>query len=184
ARANMSRGQFEEAVRHARARIAAGDVFQVVLSQRLSVPWNEPPLQLYRALRSLNPSPYMFFLDFGSFQLVGSSPEVMARAEGGTALVRPIGGTRPRGRTPEEDEQLAAALLADEKERAEHVMLVDLGRNDVSRVCRPGTVRVDELMTVERYSHVMHLVSNIVGELSPGVDGLDLLQATFPAGTL
>lgn len=181
---NVTREAFEESVRKAKAYIAAGDIFQVVLSQRLSVPWSQPPFAVYRVLRSLNPSPYMFYLDLGSFQLVGSSPEVMVRSEAGKAALRPIAGTRPRGATEEEDQRLARELLADAKERAEHVMLVDLGRNDLGRVCRPGSVQVDQLMTIERYSHVMHIVSNVVGELAPGHDAFDLLQACFPAGTV
>jgi anthranilate synthase component 1 len=164
--------------------IAAGDAFQVVLSQRLEVPLDVPPFDLYRALRSLNPSPYMFFLEMDGVSLVGASPEVLVRVEDGRVIVRPIAGTRARGGTPEADRALEAELLADPKERAEHLMLVDLGRNDVGRVARYGTVRVPELMAVERYSHVLHMVSQVEGELRPDLDALDALRATFPAGTV
>src|SRR5690606_39054665 len=183
-RANVTRDHFCRAVRRAQEYIAAGDIFQVVLSQRLSAPLRRDPFDVYRVLRSVNPSPYMFYLNFGDHQLVGSSPEVMVRLEGRRAELRPIAGTRPRGRNPLEDQRLEAELLADAKERAEHIMLVDLGRNDLGRVCRYGSVRVDELMVVERYSHVMHIVSNVSGELAPGYTAFDLLRATFPAGTV
>lgn len=183
-RANVTRDDFCRAVRRAQEYIAAGDIFQVVLSQRLSAPLRRDPFDVYRVLRSVNPSPYMFYLNFGDHQLVGSSPEVMVRLEGRRAELRPIAGTRPRGRNPLEDQRLEAELLADAKERAEHIMLVDLGRNDLGRVCRYGSVRVDELMVVERYSHVMHIVSNVSGELAPGYTAFDLLRATFPAGTV
>jgi len=182
--ANVSREEFLRAVVRAQEYIAAGDILQVVLSQRLRSGLRRDPFDVYRVLRSVNPSPYMFYLHFGDHQLVGSSPEVMVRLEDGRAQLRPIAGTRPRGATPEEDQRLAAELLADAKERAEHVMLVDLGRNDLGRVCRYGTVRVDQLMTVERYSHVMHIVSNVSGELAPGQTAFDLLRAAFPAGTV
>ena len=182
--ANVSRDEFCRAVVRAKEYIAAGDIFQVVLSQRLSAPLRRHPFDVYRVLRSVNPSPYMFYLDFADHQLVGSSPEVMVRLEDGRAELRPIAGTRPRGATPEDDRRLETELLADAKERAEHVMLVDLGRNDLGRVCRFGSVRVDELMVVERYSHVMHIVSNVSGELAPGHTAFDLLRATFPAGTV
>jgi len=182
--ANVTRKEFCQAVERARAYIAAGDIFQVVLSQRLSAPLRRDPFDVYRLLRSVNPSPYMFYLNFGDHQLIGSSPEVMVRLEGTRAELRPIAGTRPRGSDPHEDQRLAAELLADAKERAEHIMLVDLGRNDLGRVCRYGSVTVDELMVVERYSHVMHIVSNISGELAPGLTAFDLLRATFPAGTV
>lgn len=182
--ANLSREEFEAMVVRAKEYIAAGDVIQVVLSQCFTTPLGQDPLDLYRALRCINPSPYMFFLDLGDLQLVGASPEILVRLEGRHITYRPIAGTRPRGATPEEDQALEAELLADPKERAEHIMLVDLGRNDVGRVAAIGSVRVPELFTVERYSHVMHLVSQVEGELAPGKDGLDLLAATFPAGTV
>ena len=175
---------FQDAVRRAKAYVAAGDVMQVVLSQRLSMPFDAPPLALYRALRSLNPSPYMFYYDFGDFHVVGASPEILVRKEGSTVTLRPIAGTRPRGATRDADEMLAAELLGDEKERAEHVMLLDLGRNDVGRVAATGSVRVTERMAIERYSHVMHIVSGVEGTLKPGLTALDVLRATFPAGTV
>ena len=175
---------FQDAVRRAKAYVAAGDVMQVVLSQRLSMPFEAPPLALYRALRSLNPSPYMFYYDFGDFHVVGASPEILVRKEGSTVTLRPIAGTRPRGATRDADETLAAELLGDEKERAEHVMLLDLGRNDVGRVAATGSVRVTERMAIERYSHVMHIVSGVEGTLKPGLTALDVLRATFPAGTV
>ncbi len=175
---------FLAAVRRAKEYIRAGDIFQVVLSVRRSYPLRVPPFQLYRSLRALNPSPYMFYLDFGELQLVGSSPEMLVRVEDGWVETRPIAGTRRRGRDEEEDAALAAELLADAKERAEHVMLVDLGRNDVGRVAVPGTVEVRDLMRVERYSHVMHLVSEVRGRLRPDLDAFDALAACFPAGTL
>ena len=184
ARTEMGQDKFESAVRRAKEYIAAGDAMQVVLSQRLSRPFAESPLSLYRALRSLNPSPYMFYYDFGDFHVVGASPEILVRKEGGTLTLRPIAGTRPRGSTREIDEMHAAELLADPKEIAEHVMLVDLGRNDVGRVAQIGTVKVTERMIVERYSHVMHIVSNVEGVLKPGLSGLDVLRAAFPAGTV
>ena len=175
---------FKAAVARAREYIAAGDIMQVVLSQRMTRPYTAPAISLYRALRSINPSPYMFHYEFGDFQVVGASPEILVRKEGRDITLRPIAGTRPRGRTREEDEALAAELLADPKEIAEHVMLVDLGRNDVGRVAATGTVRVTERMVVERYSHVMHIVSNVEGTLKPGLDSLDVLRAAFPAGTV
>jgi anthranilate synthase component 1 len=175
---------FQEAVRRAKAYIAAGDIMQVVLSQRLSMSFDAAPLSLYRALRSLNPSPYMFYYDFGDFHVVGASPEILVRKEGRTVTLRPIAGTRPRGATREADEAYAAELVADEKERAEHVMLLDLGRNDVGRVAATGTVRVTERMAIERYSHVMHIVSGVEGTLKPGLTALDVLRAAFPAGTV
>src|SRR5581483_10939648 len=161
ARTEMGQETFEAAVQRAKEYIAAGDVMQVVLSQRLSRPFAESPLSLYRALRSLNPSPYMFYYDFGGFHVVGASPEILVRKEGSTLTLRPIAGTRPRGATRDVDEKNAADLLADPKEIAEHVMLVDLGRNDVGRVAQTGTVKVTERMVIERYSHVMHIVSNV-----------------------
>lgn len=171
-------------VERAREYIRAGDIFQVVLSERFTVPVAAGALDVYRVLRSINPSPYLFYLNLGEFQLVGSSPEVMVRLEGDQVELRPIAGTRPRGATPDEDAVLAEELLADAKERAEHVMLVDLGRNDLGRICRYGTVEVNELMTVEHYSHVMHIVSNVRGRLAPGKDQFDVLAAAFPAGTV
>jgi anthranilate synthase component 1 len=164
--------------------ILAGDTMQVVLSQRMSLPFDAEPLNLYRALRCLNPSPYMFFLDCGDFHIAGSSPEILARLEGNLVTVRPIAGTRKRGQTPEEDRALEADLLADPKEIAEHLMLIDLGRNDVGRVSEVGSVKLTEKMVVERYSHVMHITSNVTGELRAGLDALDVLRATLPAGTL
>jgi anthranilate synthase component 1 len=181
---NMGREEFEAAVVKAKEYVKAGDIIQVVLSQRFSGELTVDPLDIYRVLRTLNPSPYMFFLRLDDTLVVGASPEVMVRKEGTKAELRPIAGTRPRGATPEEDAQLERELLADPKERAEHVMLVDLGRNDLGRVCNTGTVRVSELMVVERYSHVMHIVSNVQGELEEGKDAFDVVRATFPAGTL
>jgi len=181
---NVDRAVFEESVEKAKEYVRAGDVIQVVLSQRFSADLTVEPLDIYRVLRTLNPSPYMFFLRLDETLVVGASPEVMVRKEGEQVELRPIAGTRPRGRTRDEDERLEHELLADPKECAEHVMLVDLGRNDLGRVCRTGTVRVTELMVVERYSHVMHIVSNVQGELAGGRDAFDVLRATFPAGTL
>ena len=175
---------FKAAVERAKAYIAAGDVMQVVLSQRLQRPFTSSPLSLYRALRSLNPSPYMFYYDFDDFHVVGASPEILVRKEGAAITLRPIAGTRPRGATREADQQLAQELLADPKEIAEHVMLVDLGRNDVGRVAQTGTVKVTDRMQVERYSHVMHIVSNVEGVLKPGLTSIDVLRAAFPAGTV
>jgi anthranilate synthase component 1 len=175
---------FQAAVARAREYIAAGDIMQVVLSQRMSMPFAESPLSLYRALRSLNPSPYMFYYDLGDFHVVGASPEILVRKESDTVTLRPIAGTRPRGGTRETDEKLAAELLADPKEIAEHVMLLDLGRNDVGRVAATGSVKVTEQMVIERYSHVMHIVSNVDGTLRPGLTALDVLRASFPAGTV
>ena len=181
---SMSREEYEEAVLRIKEYIRAGDAFQVVLSQRLGMELDAPPLDLYRALRSLNPSPYLYFLELDDLTLVGSSPEIMVRVEDGRITLRPIAGTRPRGRTPEEDRALARELLADEKEAAEHRMLVDLGRNDVGRVSRYGSVQVPELMVVERYSHVMHLVSQVEGDLGEGLSAMDVFRACFPAGTV
>ncbi len=181
---NMTREQYESAVRKAVDYIYAGDCIQVVLAQRFSVPVSAPPLNIYRALRSINPSPYMFFLRMDEVTLVGASPEVLVTVEGERATTRPIAGTRPRGATPEEDAQLAQELLADPKERAEHIMLVDLGRNDLGRVCQYGTVQVPELMVIERYSHVMHIVSEVQGKLRTDADAFDVLRACFPAGTV
>ncbi len=182
---NVTQERFEENVRAAKEYIAAGDAFQIVLSQRLSCRTSAPPFAIYRALRALNPSPYMFFLRFGEdFSLIGASPEMMVRLEDGIATTRPIAGTRPRGVTETEDNQLAKELLADPKERAEHVMLVDLGRNDLGRVCNYGTVQVPDMMIIERYSHVMHIVSQVHGRLREDMNAFDLLRATIPAGTL
>jgi len=175
---------FERDVARVLEYVGAGDTFQTVLSRRQEAPGAVDPLLLYRYLRALNPAPYLFYLALDDFTLLGSSPEVLVRVEGSEVTVRPIAGTRPRGRTPEEDEALAQQLLADEKERAEHMMLVDLGRNDVGRVARFGTVRVTDLLTVERYSHVQHLVSEVRGELREGYDALDVFKACFPAGTV
>ena len=175
---------FESAVDRIKGYILEGDCMQVVLSQRLSIPFQARPLDLYRALRGLNPSPYMYFLDLGQFQIVGSSPEILTRLEDGVVTVRPIAGTRRRGATEAEDQALELELLADPKELAEHLMLIDLGRNDAGRVARTGSVRVTDRMIVERYSHVMHIVSNVVGELQEGLTAIDVLRATFPAGTV
>ena len=180
----FSREGFLDAVAKAKKYIAAGDVFQVVLSQRLSVPFQARPLDVYRALRALNPSPYMYFIDVGEMQVVGSSPEILARLRDGEVTVRPIAGTRPRGAAPAEDAALEAELLADPKERAEHLMLIDLARNDVGRIAGPGTVEVGERFCVERYSHVMHIVSEVTGRLREGLSYADVLRATFPAGTV
>ncbi len=180
----MGRERYLRSVDVIRDYIRAGDVFQTVLAHRLSAPTEVDPFDAYRALRVLNPSPYMFFLDFGEFQLAGASPEVLVRVEDRVAEVRPIAGTRPRGRTPSEDRALEADLLADDKERSEHVMLVDLGRNDLGRACLYDTVETGEFMVVERYSHVMHIVSNVTGTLRPDASTVDVLAACFPAGTL
>jgi anthranilate synthase component 1 len=171
-------------VETAKEYIAAGDIFQVVLSQRVDVPTPAHPFTLYRALRTINPSPYMFYLDIGDHHVVGASPELLVRVEDGVVTNHPIAGTRPRGTDPDHDAQLADELLADEKERAEHIMLVDLGRNDVGRVSKPGTVRVPRLMEIERFSHVMHIVSNVEGEIRDEFSPLDALRACFPAGTV
>ncbi len=181
---NFSDKEFMEAVEKAKEYIRAGDIIQVVLSRRFEKPFYAEPLTLYRAIRHVNPSPYMYYLDYGDFQIVGASPEVLVRVENGKIETRPIAGTRRRGRTPEEDLALEKELLADEKERAEHIMLVDLARNDVGRVAKVGTVKVNELMVIERYSHVMHIVSNVMGELREDKDAFDVLKACFPAGTV
>lgn len=175
---------YQAAVKRAKEYIVDGDVMQVVLSQRLSIPFDGAPLDLYRALRCLNPSPYMYFLDIDDFHIVGSSPEILVREEDGEVTVRPIAGTRPRGATEEEDLALEKELLSDPKELAEHLMLIDLGRNDTGRIAEMGSVRLTEKMVIERYSHVMHIVSNVVGKLRPGMTNMDVLRATFPAGTL
>jgi anthranilate synthase component 1 len=175
---------FKAAVRRVKEYIVDGDAMQVVLSQRLSVPFKAPPLDLYRALRSLNPSPYMFYLDLDDFHVVGSSPEILVRLEDGVITVRPIAGTRPRGRGEAEDLELEKDLLSDPKELAEHLMLIDLGRNDTGRVSRIGSVELTEKMVIERYSHVMHIVSNVIGQIKQGMSAIDVLRATFPAGTV
>jgi anthranilate synthase component 1 len=180
----FTREGFEDAVRRAQEYIRAGDIFQVVLSQRLSVPFRARPVDVYRALRSLNPSPYMYFIDLGATQIVGSSPEILVRQQQGKVVLRPIAGTRPRGATHEEDLALEAELLADPKERAEHLMLIDLGRNDVGRVSKTGSVHLAESFCIERYSHVMHIVSQVEGDLKPELNYMDVLKATFPAGTV
>jgi anthranilate synthase component 1 len=180
----MTKSDFEGMIGKAKKYIYNGDVFQVVLSQRFSAETPVPPLQVYRALRLLNPSPYTFFLKMGVRTLVGSSPEVMVRLTGDRIELRPIAGTRPRGKNEADDQRLAADLLADEKECAEHVMLIDLGRNDVGRVSTPGSVKVTDYMVIERYSHVMHVVSHVEGRLKAGLDAVDVIKATFPAGTL
>ena len=188
-RSNMTRDAFETMVSDAKEHIAAGDIFQVVLSQRFTRETSVEPFDVYRAVRRLNPSPYMFFFDFGLVDgeplfIVGSSPEMFVRLEGHTASLRPIAGTRPRGADADADASLAEDLLADPKERAEHVMLVDLGRNDLGRVCEYGTVRVSDFFTIERYSHVMHIVSHVEGTLRRGLTAFDLVRAAFPAGTV
>ena len=182
--ANLTREDFHAMVLKAKEYILAGDIFQVVLSQRLSLPFRLPPFALYRALRRLNPSPFLFFIDIGGFAIVGSSPEILVRLRDGTVTIRPIAGTRPRGATPAEDRALAEDLLADPKELAEHLMLLDLGRNDVGRVAEVGSVKVTEKNVIELYSHVMHIVSNVEGKLAKGKDAMDALIAGFPAGTV
>jgi len=181
---NMAPEQYMAGVERCKEYIAAGDAFQIVLSQRFSMATTADPLDVYRALRFVNPSPYMYYLANGDIYLVGSSPEILVTQNAGNVRVRPIAGTAPRGATPEEDLVLADALLSDEKELAEHIMLVDLGRNDIGRVCEYGSVHVDELMTTEKYSHVMHIVSNVTGRLAHDRDRYDLLRACFPAGTV
>jgi anthranilate synthase component 1 len=181
---NTTPAEFERMVRAAKEYIAAGDIFQVVLAQRFEAPFELPPFALYRALRRTNPSPYLYFLDLGDFAIAGSSPEILVKASGGTVTIRPIAGTRPRGATPHADSALEAELLADPKERAEHLMLLDLGRNDVGRVAEIGTVKVTDQFFIERYSHVMHIVSNVEGKLSSKHDSIDALAAGFPAGTV
>ncbi|MFQ5597054.1 MAG: anthranilate synthase component I [Nitrospiria bacterium] len=184
ATSNVTRAQFKKSVLKAKDYIEAGDIFQVQISQRFSVVLKTDPFMVYRALRMINPSPYMFYMEVDGDALVGTSPEVLVRLEGKRVETRPIAGTRPRGKTPEEDKAMECDLLADPKERAEHVMLIDLGRNDIGRVCAYGSVEVDELMVIERYSHVMHIVSNVVGDLEKGKDAFDVLRACFPAGTV
>ncbi|MFT9315138.1 MAG: chorismate-binding protein, partial [Acetobacter orientalis] len=180
----FSKAEFCQAVERIQDYIAAGDAFQVVPSQRFSTAFPLPSLDLYRSLRRINPAPFLFHLDFGDFSLVGSSPEILVRLRDGKMTVRPLAGTRPRGRSAEEDLQLEQDLLNDQKELAEHLMLIDLGRNDVGRVCQPGTVHVTERFVVERFSHVMHISSNVEGMIRPEFDALDALVAAFPAGTL
>jgi anthranilate synthase component 1 len=183
-KSNFTRQAFEAAVAKAKEYIQAGDIFQVVLSQRLQTETRARPFDIYRTLRVVNPSPFMFYLDAGPLRLVGSSPEIMARVEAGVLTVRPLAGTRPRGRTEEEDQRLAAELVADPKERAEHIMLVDLGRNDVGRVAKFGSVELQDVLSVERYSHVMHLCSSVTGRLLDGKTAFDALRSCLPAGTL
>ncbi|MBC6980780.1 anthranilate synthase component I [Caulobacter sp. 17J80-11] len=181
---SMTPQEFEAKVLKSKDYIAAGDIFQVVLSQRFEASFEHDPFAFYRSLRRMNPSPFLFHLDFGGFQLSGSSPEILVRLRDGKVTIRPIAGTRPRGATPEQDLALEQELLADPKERAEHLMLLDLGRNDVGRVSKPGTVRVTESFAIERYSHVMHIVSNVEGDAAPQIDPVDALLAALPAGTL
>lgn len=181
---NMEKSGFYAMVDKAKEYILAGDIFQVVLSQRFKLPFTLPSFAFYRSLRRVNPSPFLFFLEFGAFQVAGSSPEILVRLRDGTVTIRPIAGTRPRGATPAEDDALEEDLLADPKERAEHLMLLDLGRNDVGRVAKVGTVNVTDSYIIERYSHVMHIVSNVEGEIADGKDAIDALYAGFPAGTV
>ena len=181
---SFSREGYEAAVERIKQYIIEGDCMQVVPSQRMSIPFSKPPLDLYRALRSVNPSPYMYYFNLADFHIVGSSPEILARLEGNMVTVRPIAGTRPRGASETEDQALEQELLSDPKELAEHLMLIDLGRNDVGRVAATGTVKLTEQMAVERYSHVMHIVSNVIGELQPELTAIDVLRATHPAGTV
>ena len=184
AKSEFGEAAFKAAVERSKRYIFDGDIMQVVLSQRISQPFPASPLSLYRALRSINPSPYMFYYDMGDHHVVGSSPEILARLEGNTVTVRPIAGTRPRGKTPQKDAELATELLADPKELAEHLMLIDLGRNDIGRVAQNGTVKLTDKMVIERYSHVMHIVSNVEAQLKQGLSAMDVLKATFPAGTV
>jgi anthranilate synthase component 1 len=183
-RSNFSRAAYEQMVKKAKGYILAGDIIQVVPSQRFETQCLADPFNIYRTLRVLNPSPYMYYLKFGDVKIIGSSPEVMVRLEKGSATLRPIAGTRRRGKSEAEDKKLAENLLASKKERAEHIMLVDLGRNDLGRVCEYGSVRVTDEMTIEKYSHVMHIVSNVTGKLKKSRDATDLIKATFPAGTV
>jgi anthranilate synthase component 1 len=181
---NISKNQFENAVLQAKEYIFAGDIMQVILSQRLETPFLGEPINFYRTLKQINPSPYLYYLNFDDFYVVGSSPEILVRVQDNEATVRPLAGTRKRGKTPEEDLFLERDLLSDTKELAEHLMLIDLGRNDIGRISSIGTVKLTEKMAIERYSHVMHIVSNISGQLKPDLDAIDALRATFPAGTL
>ncbi len=184
ARSNLTESQFKLNVTKAKQKIRAGDIIQVVLSQRFCMGVATDPLNIYRTLRSVNPSPYMYFLNFDEIQIIGSSPELLVRCENGIVETRPIAGTRPRGLDERHDKLLAKDLLSDPKERAEHTMLVDLGRNDLGRICKKGTVKLSEFMSIEKYSHVMHIVSNVTGKLQHGKDAFDVLQAAFPAGTV
>jgi anthranilate synthase component 1 len=184
AKSEFGEAAFKQAVVKAKQYILDGDIMQVVLAQRMAQPFPAAPLSLYRALRSVNPSPYMFYYDMGDHHVVGASPEILVRLEHDTVTVRPIAGTRPRGKTPQQDAELAQDLLADPKELAEHLMLIDLGRNDIGRVAQNGTVKLTEKMIIERYSHVMHIVSNVEAKLKPGLNAMDVLKATFPAGTV
>ena len=184
AQSEFGEAAFKAAVEKSRRYIFDGDIMQVVLSQRMAQPFLAPPLSLYRALRSINPSPYMFYYNMGDHHVVGSSPEILVRLENDTVTVRPIAGTRPRGKTPQQDAGLAEELLADPKELAEHLMLIDLGRNDIGRVAEHGTIKLTDKMVIERYSHVMHIVSNVEAKLKPGLSAMDVLKATFPAGTV
>ena len=181
---NFSREAFEESILKIKQYITEGEAIQVVLSQRLAQPTGVAPFDIYRALRTINPSPYMYFLDLDGFYIIGASPEILVRVEDGIVMTRPLAGTRPRGKDPTEDTALEQELKGDEKERAEHIMLVDLGRNDIGRVSQPGSVEVSDLMEVERYSHVMHLVTHVQGRLRPDLDAFDALRACFPAGTV
>jgi anthranilate synthase component 1 len=181
---NFSKEQYEKGVRKIKEYITTGEAIQVVLSQRLSSSIHATPFEIYRALRTVNPSPYMFYFDFNTFQIIGASPEMLVRVEDGVVMTRPLAGTRPRGSSPEEDARLEQELRSDEKERAEHIMLVDLGRNDIGRVSEPGTVKVSNLMEIEHYSHVMHLVTHVKGKLKKDLTSFDALRACFPAGTV
>ena len=183
-KSGLGRKGYEAAVETIKEYTLSGDVMQVVPSQRMTIPFDSSPLNLYRALRSTNPSPYMYYMDLGDFHVVGSSPEILARLEDGEVTVRPIAGTRKRGATEERDRELEEELLNDPKELAEHLMLIDLGRNDVGRIAKTGSVNLTDKMTIERYSHVMHIVSNVTGQLKEGMDAMDVLKATLPAGTL
>ena len=181
---NFTEEEFKERVNEVKEYVRSGDVIQTVLSQRFEIPYSGDPIHLYRSIRAINPSPYMFLVESDEFSIVGASPEVHVRLQDDDALIRPIAGTRPRGKSAMEDKLLEEELLADEKEKAEHLMLVDLARNDIGRVCEIGSVRAAEYMTIERYSHVMHIVSQVVGKLEPNKNAFDLMRATFPAGTV
>ncbi len=183
-KSNITEAQFKKMVTEAKKQIKAGEIIQVVLSQRFEVDLKTDPFNIYRNLRAVNPSPYMFYLNFDGIQIIGSSPELLVRCENGVVETRPIAGTRPRGKTDKQDALFAEDLLQDPKEKAEHIMLVDLGRNDLGRVCQKGTVHLSEFMSIEKYSHVMHIVTNVKGKLKKSCDGLDVLQAAFPAGTV
>jgi anthranilate synthase component 1 len=183
-RSNIGERAFYEAVAKCKKYITDGDMMQVQISQRIAQPFPYSPVNLYRSLRSINPSPYMFYFEFGDCQIVGASPEILVRREGDKVTLRPIAGTRKRGSTPEKDLEMERELVSDPKERAEHLMLIDLGRNDVGRIAKTGSVKVTETMVVERYSHVMHMVSNVEGEVDASLTAMELLRATFPAGTV